>query len=399
MLQTKDIEGAKPRPDANWNKPDFMDPKDINKDGIFQTTRVPNPLNPSYQIRDSEGNIVTIGDVEGSKPKQYVRSGSNAHGRNLNTTDIEGATAGSIYNKYKDRREFRTPNQVADIEGAQAGTLRKGVNSIRTTNPLDPSYSLPGNSDEALVEAAKTVVNQAKADPQYVKSEAVFWGATPPQSIPPTVPQTKPPSRSASRDTNFQRNAARFFNNQSGKATPITDAREFKYNADQFFKTNPITNEPPNYLSQANNASIHRVKPKQAQVNLDSAHYVQNAKNFYGYESNQASRAGSLPPSQGSVMSMNTELRCNLDKFYDGEPNNKDAFKQNAAKFYDLPEQVEPYNFKLTRRDIGKPGNPPVNPSDPSFKKNHAKFYGITPPQTAGRGNSLIFSAQKFFDS
>jgi hypothetical protein len=376
-----------------------MDPKDINKDGIFQTTRVSNPLNPSYQVRDSDGNITTIGEVSGSKPKQYVRADSNAHSRHLDTSDIEGAKAGSIYNKYKDRKEFRAPNQIADIEGAQAGTLKKGVNSVRTTNPLDPSYSLPGNSEEALVEAAKGVVNAAKPDPQYVKSEAVFWGATPPQSVPPSVPITKPPSRSISRDSNFQRNAARFFNNQSGKATPITDAREFKYHADQFFKSNPITNEPPNYLSQANNASIHRVKPKQAQVDVDSAHYVQNAKNFFGYESSHQSRAGSMPPSQGSTMSMNTELRCNLGKFYEGEPSNKDAFKLNAAKFYEVPTPVEPYNFKLSRQEIGKPGNPPVSQLDPSFKKNHAKFYGVTPPQTAGRANPLIFSAQKFFDS
>jgi hypothetical protein len=46
-----------------------MDPTDINKGEVFTSNRTTNPLAPEYQIRDADDNVVTIGEVEGSKPK------------------------------------------------------------------------------------------------------------------------------------------------------------------------------------------------------------------------------------------------------------------------------------------------------------------------------------------
>ena len=34
---------------------------------------------------------------------------------------------------------------LSDIEGAKTGSLKKGIISKRTTNPLNPAYILPGN--------------------------------------------------------------------------------------------------------------------------------------------------------------------------------------------------------------------------------------------------------------
>lgn len=46
--------------------------KDINKDGIFESTRVVNPLIPSYYWRDEEGKDLNknYGEIKGANPKQ-----------------------------------------------------------------------------------------------------------------------------------------------------------------------------------------------------------------------------------------------------------------------------------------------------------------------------------------
>jgi hypothetical protein len=55
-----------------------------------------------------------------------------------------GATADSkrlgIFAEYHKRREVRGINRTDDIDGAQAGSLKRGTQSKRATNPLDPTY-------------------------------------------------------------------------------------------------------------------------------------------------------------------------------------------------------------------------------------------------------------------
>jgi hypothetical protein len=46
-----------------------MSPTDINRDYLFASTRTTNPLSPEYIVRDADGNPVTIGEVQGSKPR------------------------------------------------------------------------------------------------------------------------------------------------------------------------------------------------------------------------------------------------------------------------------------------------------------------------------------------
>ena len=38
-------------------------------------------------------------------------------------------------------------NRTDDIEGAQSGSLRKGPNTKRVSNPLDPTYDIPGHKE------------------------------------------------------------------------------------------------------------------------------------------------------------------------------------------------------------------------------------------------------------
>lgn len=42
------------------------------------------------------------------------------------------------------RREFREINKTDDIEGAQAGSLKKAPQTKRCYDPLNPKYDLPG---------------------------------------------------------------------------------------------------------------------------------------------------------------------------------------------------------------------------------------------------------------
>lgn len=142
-MSTSDIDGARPKPDKKLTKPNFMDPRDINKGEVAVYTRKTNPLMPEYTVKDSDGNLVIIGDVEGSKPRTLINKNTSPHQRHLDTKDIDGASTGTVglglYGK-KNTQETRSPTNTHDILGAQAGTLKKGISTMRSTHPLNPSY-------------------------------------------------------------------------------------------------------------------------------------------------------------------------------------------------------------------------------------------------------------------
>jgi hypothetical protein len=66
----------------------------------------------------------------------------------LRTDDIIGAKASTkgagVFAENHERKEYREINRTDDIEGARAGSLRKGPNTKRVSNPLDPTYEIPG---------------------------------------------------------------------------------------------------------------------------------------------------------------------------------------------------------------------------------------------------------------
>lgn len=119
------------------------------------TTRISNPLNPTYTARDENGNLVEIGEIKGSKPTELPKQKKDPNlqpSASLLTQDIDGAQAGSkfkqgIFADSFNRREYRETNKTEDIEGANAGSLKKSPTTKRVSNPLDPNYSLPGQSD------------------------------------------------------------------------------------------------------------------------------------------------------------------------------------------------------------------------------------------------------------
>ena len=143
-MDIKDIYGATVKEKNTLKKPCFMSPKDINNEALFESTRKTNPLMPEYLCRDEDNKIVTIGHVEGSNPKILINKAKSPHSRHLDTKDIDGATSGTVGVGpigTKLRNYIRSPTDTQDIEGAQTGTFKKGITTIRVTNPLDPQYT------------------------------------------------------------------------------------------------------------------------------------------------------------------------------------------------------------------------------------------------------------------
>lgn len=130
-IGVSDIDGAKPKPEIVLKKPDLVDPRDINKQWVFNSKRSVNPLMPEYAHRDTDGQLSRIGFVDGSKPKELVRTTTVPHSRHLITFDIDGAKPGTVGVGpigTRDRRNVRSPTDISDIEGARAGSLRRWLN-------------------------------------------------------------------------------------------------------------------------------------------------------------------------------------------------------------------------------------------------------------------------------
>lgn len=150
-----DIEGtrAKPRHVARKNSAGYTsyDYSDITRTN-FSSKRIANPLQPTYTIKDEDGKPMTIGEIEGNRPQVLPPPRQRGDvSLTLKTQDILGATASSkgkgVFAEHHARREFRQVNNTLDIEGAQGGSLKRGTNTLRNTNPLDPNYQIPGHTE------------------------------------------------------------------------------------------------------------------------------------------------------------------------------------------------------------------------------------------------------------
>lgn len=93
-----------------------------------------------------------IGEIEGSKPTP-APSPPKAGAKNpLIVTDIPGTTTGTkglgIFEHIKRRDEPITKSLMTkDVQGAQVGSLIRGLKTTRNKNPLDFNYQYPGNTE------------------------------------------------------------------------------------------------------------------------------------------------------------------------------------------------------------------------------------------------------------
>ena len=369
-INVHDIQGAKPRPEKNITKADLMDPRDINRGESHTYTRLTNPLMPEYLCRDETGAVVSIGHVQGSLPKKMVNTASIPHNRHLDNRDIEGSTPGTVGLGTVGKRERNYVKKIvdsADIEGAQSGSLKKGITTVRITNPLEPKY-IWKTEDTPPPEPANfndKTKEMEKMDPKYSKSLARFWGVTPAQS------ETKSPPRSklSSRKSDFHRNANRFF--APDALTAETMDKDLRKNTEKFYDNSPNARIGVNYFETLENkGSIHRPKPKSNFIDVESAEYQKNVGKFF--------YASSSRPSSNGAKSEGNEFAYAASQFSRKSPPVTPPLEKISEAGY---------KFQLSRAEIAKPDkNLPIG-SDHNPRRN------TSTPQNPPNSNQNLFAA------
>lgn len=179
----EDIDGTRAKKDyirSNILNP--LDCKDINEFRIFRTSRVTNPLTPTYKVHDEDNNHIHIGHVEGSKSRvRHPEKVNKEISFSIRTNDIDGCKTSSVGNPYIKNRLHHTQtstNVTSDIPGAQISTLKKGIQTKRQLNPLDPQY--------AYLDNEKAVVAKDNELMAAIKDEGAQKGGA---SKPPTPPK------------------------------------------------------------------------------------------------------------------------------------------------------------------------------------------------------------------
>ncbi len=116
-----------------------MDYSDVTNCG-FKSSRKTNPLDPTYLLSNKEGEKYTIGKIDYSYPTTVYQY-KYQEPLNMKTDDIYGAAPGTK-NYYKKFNSENTNLKNDDIVGSNSGSLKKGIVTKRSTNPLDPNYRM-----------------------------------------------------------------------------------------------------------------------------------------------------------------------------------------------------------------------------------------------------------------
>lgn len=179
LMNISDIEGSQARDRTFHRKSPFnnIDYKDVTMKH-WETTRSPNPLQPEYTVRDkiAEGDFMKMtqtglnasyGPIDHNKPCALPRPMGGT--RNLETADIKGGMADTkllgAFTHYSRRAEqVRPVGRNDDVEGSKCGTMLRGIQTIRHTNPLMPRYEMPGNATDGAkgLETNNPYANKAK---------------------------------------------------------------------------------------------------------------------------------------------------------------------------------------------------------------------------------------------
>ena len=132
--------------DVDKTRYDYLDYKDVNDFKRFKAHRQTNPLSPTYLISEQRHS-----DWQGSKPQQYkFPPRKEGELSKLSNHDIHGSQAGFARLGNFHSRTRRAPlktNDLRDIEGAQANTLKSYIDTVRNISPLMPDYQFPGRSE------------------------------------------------------------------------------------------------------------------------------------------------------------------------------------------------------------------------------------------------------------
>ena len=164
-LDNHGIEGSKTkqkyiRQNVGNSKYHYLDYSDLTKE-IFKTGRHTNPLDPIYNFKNKNGEPFEYGVIEKSKP-QTIYPYTHPVPFGLKTDDIIGAQVGSKnkINAFTGRNYEMTTN---DIKGCSVGSLKKGISTMRCTNPIYPKYQYLGNEELKQSENQKKKMHRAQS--------------------------------------------------------------------------------------------------------------------------------------------------------------------------------------------------------------------------------------------
>jgi len=146
--QVEDIDGAKPK--KEWipeGKPSSLDVRDINYFWEFHTKRQTDPLSPRYKVVSEDNKLVEYGQLDNKATIRHPKDVNKVTSSDLRTGDIDGAQASTSVQKVNGLVTRDTFMKTQDIPGAQIATLKKGMSTLRQTNPIWPAYRVPGHSE------------------------------------------------------------------------------------------------------------------------------------------------------------------------------------------------------------------------------------------------------------
>jgi len=194
-MYTDDIEGSHPsKPYMPKDKVERMNVRDINYAEEFRTKRVTNPLNPTYphivEKLDQSLERIEIGAIDRSSPKRLhppFPTTTRTSAFYNDTKDINGAQASTRRVEFfrKDvRKDFRETTKTEDIDGTKPGSLKKGIQTNRKTNPLERHYIVPGHTE-------KDVGDKFAQQTRHTKSLATISGNQTTQNVSTAAPHVE----------------------------------------------------------------------------------------------------------------------------------------------------------------------------------------------------------------
>ena len=161
-LDVSDIDYAQPhfrreiRPHQTKQGSGSLDVSDINNAGTRPLgTRETNPLDPVYHIsennmwsRDTTLRSIDIGPIDKGKPRRLIPEKCSSTKGNITGTRPQRYVGALAQSSVGDATidEWNKPMPTA----SRAASLKRGIVTLRSTNPLDPNYyMLDGNYDSA----------------------------------------------------------------------------------------------------------------------------------------------------------------------------------------------------------------------------------------------------------
>jgi hypothetical protein len=461
ILRIDDIAGSQPR-DRTFKRSaqfDAINYRDVTHSD-FRSKRSTNPLDPEYIVKNNDGSTEVIGRIVNSSGVRFAERKRGPVNSSLDTSDIAGAKTGTknlgVFANHS-RTNFRKTNEIHDIAGSTVGSLKKGVSTKRISNPLNPDYPVPGqteynnnafgNTGQQIMNGSKAtsqVTQQIKSQPkgkmphninkEYFKRDVnQFYGSDDRNfadidynklykaTKDPVVGHQAPPiPEQARRDVDFKRNEKKFWNQSQNEGS------EYEYNQNKFYGDQMKASMKPGVPEdvQRDVAYKHNKTNFFLQSESDNNELDYNKNQFYGSTSqNKQSKQIAFDPIHHEQPNPNSQhYKKDMANFHGQTyvPSDKGSdrgsiFQNNAAEFYGAEKPAHGEKpFRISENNLQDPNKQLQNAvgsvlnerrlkeheknmqRDPRFGKNERKFFGLkSQPTNSAYSSSNRSYAQK----